>query len=435
MNNYTNTEQSKKLLELGLSPETADMSYGITKSTITGEETIGEIPTPNWDDMSSLKYVPCWSVGALLQLMPRSIRIVNTFYGYELYVSVIGFTIDWWDVARRRKLYSCDEETLIDACYKTVVWLLENGYIQKQGFTVTEDTKITEKEIERKFRVGDWIVGPSSCKTLFRITGINDESYQVGPKECILFENEKFYRRWSLNDISDGDILVAYEVDQPKMIFINKGSYKKGCALSYYCYYNTKDVRFDNGEQKGCIGGEDILPATELQKDELSIRMKNAGYVWDGVKKELVRVPLPKFNIGDTVQPRSAKEGFGWQATIEKITDTQYEFGKGLGWWSIADQDDLELVQKVELSDFEEAYLRLFHKCESSDLYEWRLKEIKHEAQELLKYARKQIVSELDVDDIVDEKVDSLDLSRDGYFATGAYRSGVIDTIKRIKEG
>ena len=130
--NYTSIEQSKKLLELGLSPESADMTYSKGNSLDGYHLTTMPFKICYGDFIAENGNMPCWSVDKLLQLMPRSIRIVNTFYGYELYVSVIGFAIDWWDVDRRRKLFSCDEETLIDVCYKTVVWLLENGYIQKE---------------------------------------------------------------------------------------------------------------------------------------------------------------------------------------------------------------------------------------------------------------------------------------------------------------
>lgn len=66
---------------------------------------------------------------------------------------------------------------------------------------------------------------------------------------------------------------------------------------------------------------------------------------------------------------------------------------------------------------------------------EKELEELKSNAKGLLKIARKQIASEIDVEDMVEEKKDSLNLEKDAYFAFGAYRKGIEDTLKKIKEG
>lgn len=48
---YTNIEQSKKLLKLGLSLESADMIF----------DGVGYVKSPNT--------LPCWSIGALLEVL------------------------------------------------------------------------------------------------------------------------------------------------------------------------------------------------------------------------------------------------------------------------------------------------------------------------------------------------------------------------------
>ena len=93
---YTSIEESKKLIELGLKPETADMWYRSLldfpeiKRTINGE----------------LGILPCWSVGQLLELMPtyelwkenrdNTIKycIVHSWYQSDWYDTVIEAIID-----------------------------------------------------------------------------------------------------------------------------------------------------------------------------------------------------------------------------------------------------------------------------------------------------------------------------------------------------
>ena len=106
--NFTNIEQSKKLLELGLSPDSADMFYQ-------------HIPELNsWDSVPEVaKYIkesiaiPCWSVGALMNLMPNQTieKIDDVYYvHYEPY-------------------YMYSAPVLVDAIYGMVVYLLENNKI------------------------------------------------------------------------------------------------------------------------------------------------------------------------------------------------------------------------------------------------------------------------------------------------------------------
>jgi hypothetical protein len=64
--NYTTIEQSKKLLELGLNPESADMwwtplNWQLTEYYVeVKQDGIGTPKNP----------LPCWSLGALLELIP-----------------------------------------------------------------------------------------------------------------------------------------------------------------------------------------------------------------------------------------------------------------------------------------------------------------------------------------------------------------------------
>ncbi len=71
----TSVEQSKRLLELGLKKETADMEIEIFK----GNNTIsGYVSKGYWENEISdviVKLIPAWSLHRLLFLIPREINI------------------------------------------------------------------------------------------------------------------------------------------------------------------------------------------------------------------------------------------------------------------------------------------------------------------------------------------------------------------------
>ena len=135
---YTSIEQSKKLLELGLSPETADMYYALMEDNI---------PTkyPMLIDCDCADYykgedIPCWSVGALLELMPKAIqkydereRCYKTYHPnlYQAYYHCCGYAFGpSLNQENHDMLCTFGDGTWIDVIYKQVVWLLENNHIK-----------------------------------------------------------------------------------------------------------------------------------------------------------------------------------------------------------------------------------------------------------------------------------------------------------------
>ena len=100
--NYTDIEKSKKLSELGLSSDTADMCLVKVYDT----------------------------VGALLDLMPKHIEETKG-HKVELIVgkpkkvwSAVYFDWDGFEQGHEETA-----DTLMDVCYNMTIWLLENGYI------------------------------------------------------------------------------------------------------------------------------------------------------------------------------------------------------------------------------------------------------------------------------------------------------------------
>jgi hypothetical protein len=128
----TTIEQSKKLVELGLSADTADMNY--CNSSYKGKDYIGEwklsLQSPQEAksilDMSVTSWntyweiIPAWSLSKLLELMP--------------YPSLHNFFNDEWrcdihyedgDVRK----FGEDADSPLDAAFEMMCYLLENKLI------------------------------------------------------------------------------------------------------------------------------------------------------------------------------------------------------------------------------------------------------------------------------------------------------------------
>lgn len=123
MQHYTTIEQSKHLLELGLSPETADIfipCYGNNDYSENRPYFRNTVIKPDKDDF------PCWSIGALLELLPIGSTIEKVPGGYNCYPVF-------------NKPYQ--ENTPIEAAYKALCCLL----VHKSHKLI----KLYEKERER----------------------------------------------------------------------------------------------------------------------------------------------------------------------------------------------------------------------------------------------------------------------------------------------
>lgn len=125
----TSIEQSKKLLELGIDVNTADMYYQYYKSFSPSEGiTEGHCDIPvigSWKEhhisipdpaMPNADF-PAWSLTALLDFIPN--YKLSSEHNYHTCTAETSFgkeTVGWFD-------------TPIDAAFELVVWLKENGKI------------------------------------------------------------------------------------------------------------------------------------------------------------------------------------------------------------------------------------------------------------------------------------------------------------------
>ena len=103
LKSYTDIEQSKELAKI-LPVESADMCYS------DGELRIGYAPLAKERD----DYLPCWSLAALLNILPSSTLDSSNDHYYRLHC--LGKFTKWHD-------------NQIDTCYEMIRILKENNLI------------------------------------------------------------------------------------------------------------------------------------------------------------------------------------------------------------------------------------------------------------------------------------------------------------------
>lgn len=122
----TTITQSRKLIELGLDPNSADMYYPYLGSGMYGDTPRIGFPIEH----SGGKDIPAWSLSALLEVMPN-----NDYWEICLW----QYKDQRWQCVFDDVEFSNGEtkafiaDTPIDAAYEMVCWLLENNLIKKGG--------------------------------------------------------------------------------------------------------------------------------------------------------------------------------------------------------------------------------------------------------------------------------------------------------------
>ena len=107
MKSYTDIEQSKKLSKI-LPPESADM-FWLVLGNISRAYVLIEPPTK----CSLWKNYPCWSLAALLDVLPRETRLLKSTNNIFYHIDCPKCNIDKWI------------SNPVDACYEIILKLHE----------------------------------------------------------------------------------------------------------------------------------------------------------------------------------------------------------------------------------------------------------------------------------------------------------------------
>lgn len=151
----TTVEQSERLLEAGVNPQTADMTYHHKNSRVPALEwelrcmppvlrtsmNIDRLVSPRYKNINGTpmtgeevfdkiwgKDIPTWSLSKLIEMMPK--RIKHEFYDFSTLKSDTGYIVK----------YSCSShlaiqfhrESIFDAMIDMIEWLIKNGHFDKK---------------------------------------------------------------------------------------------------------------------------------------------------------------------------------------------------------------------------------------------------------------------------------------------------------------
>lgn len=132
----TTKEQSARLLQCGVDPETADMFYQ-TPITVSQKRQGEDMLLIKKSDATLFDTdTPAWSLSALLALLPKEIKVDESpydevqNYGLLIYPFMGGWQIDYqYCDADECQCLKCVHDTdLIEACVKAIEWLTANNY-------------------------------------------------------------------------------------------------------------------------------------------------------------------------------------------------------------------------------------------------------------------------------------------------------------------
>lgn len=134
---WVSIEQSKKLVEAGLDPNTADMHIIDQRTEEGGFYT--SLCYSKWDAEHVQGYLPCWSLGALVGLLPKTIETKKPKNLYFPEILPSNNCVAYTALNKNKeyvflKLFATGVEsdtTLIDNMVSIICWLLENNYIKK----------------------------------------------------------------------------------------------------------------------------------------------------------------------------------------------------------------------------------------------------------------------------------------------------------------
>lgn len=112
----TTIEQSRKLLELGLDPKSADFAW-------VGED--GCFVKSSSDEVEDTE-TPAWSLEALIDALPSGTAFIS--------IGRLGYCVSFCGGAHVHYESTGYSKSIINQVFDIVVWMLENGYMQKGVF-------------------------------------------------------------------------------------------------------------------------------------------------------------------------------------------------------------------------------------------------------------------------------------------------------------
>ena len=225
-------------------------------------------------------------------------------------------------------------------------------------------------EIEPKFKIGDFIVNDYCFGKVIEIT---NDAYLLDTGQGIPFSCEHNAHLWTIQDAKDGDVLV-YGADEKPFIFKDLlDPNHPNCPVAY-CGIDMEGYFYVSSGNRWTDDKDNIHPATKEQCDLLFQKMKEDGYEWDNMNKELNKIEQkitdkvgPKFKIGDWIACEELNT-----AKIVNINIDRYEvkfidgnksfphidyIDRNFHLWTIQDAKDGDVLQLGEVTAIFKEYI------------------------------------------------------------------------------
>ena len=167
------------------------------------------------------------------------------------------------------------------------------AWLEKQREQKTAD------EPRLKVEEGKWYVCISQfCNCIegrvYKATSDNRIIDDFGTEYDMHNDAYKYFHLWTIKDAKDGDVLRLGDVIAIFKKYIGQEECICYCSFCDNCYCSSCvnvgfEIPIENGEDN-VYGCTNTTPATKEQRDLLFQKMKESGYEWDAVKKQLKEI-------------------------------------------------------------------------------------------------------------------------------------------------
>ena len=214
------------------------------------------------------------------------------------------------------------------------------SWLKKQELKKIEQ-KPTDN-VEPKFKDGDWVVNNNGEPQLSQVISRSwpDSKIKRATRNSEMFINtttlDKQYHLWTIQDAKDGDVLCTKNKCCP--FIYDKGRYNNGLAYYYVGIDVSGNLNIKSPHNMLAHFGrlDNIHPAAKEQRDLLFKKMHEAGYEWDGEKKELKKIEQTL-----VIEMKTPEESLGIDSdTYNKIVD-ECVYGEQNPVWSEEDEVNL----------------------------------------------------------------------------------------------
>lgn len=234
-----------------------------------------------------------------------------------------------WKLIKKYAHYNISD-VVLDADHITREYL--ESWLEKQGeqtHAEPEQSEVTsEQELESKFHPGDWIID-NEYGDVLKVTKADANSYEITRQDGEIFDILKEdvecnHRLWSIEDAKDGDLIyVSTEEKGIQAIFHEY----KNATIFFHCYLCADFVQ---GGYMPIGSVELTYPLQKTHYNRFFEKMHEAGYEWDGKKKELKKIEHKMFNPDKVVEWLNDQACQGWieDVEVDKFVD---KFKKDFG--------------------------------------------------------------------------------------------------------